>query len=274
MDTHEYELDPIKRLTRDIRTASATLSRDEARFLVDAYYQMQEDRKRSSNQVRALSESGEPHEVLTWLAENTATLERNIKSALDAFSTADPVGRWSKTIVGIGPVIAAGLSAHIDIMKAPTAGHIWSFAGQNPAVTWEKGQKRPWNASLKVLCWKIGESFVKTSNLEHDFYGHLWAKRKASEVAKNEAGDFADQAAAKLERFKIGKTTDAYKAYSCGKLPPGHLHARAKRWTVKLFLAHWQTVAYMYQTGAMPPKPYVLAQLGHAHEIQVPNWPF
>ena len=324
-------LDPIQRLTRDIRAASATLSRGEARFLVDAYYQMQEDRKRSSNQVRALSESGEPHEVLAWLAQNTATLERNIKNALDAFSTADFVGCWAKTIIGIGPVIAAGLSAHIDIEKAPTCGHIWRFAGVDPTVEWlgrdrakslvasvdgpltpevtrvlataanlnpehvlrlatvkATGEeqkltratltaalsKRPWNAKLKVLCWKIGESFVKTSNNDADVYGHLWAERKAQEVARNEAGDFADQAAAKLKRFKIGKSTEAYKAYAAGKLPPGHLHARAKRWAVKLFLAHWQTVAYRHATGRMPPKPYVLARLGHVHEIQVPNWPF
>ena len=273
-DTESPEIEPLKRLTRDLKAATTTLSPHEVRFLVDAYYQMQEDRKRSVNQVRALSSSGEPHEVLTWLAANTATLERNIKTALDAYSTADFVGRWAKSITGIGPVIAAGLSAHIDITRAPTVGHIWRFAGLDPTVTWAKKTKRPWNASLKTLCWKIGESFVKVSNHDQDVYGHLWADRKLKEIARNDAGELADQAQHKLATCKIGKTTDAYTHYSAGKLPPAHIHARAKRWSVKLFLAHWHSVAYRHHHGEMAPKPYALTILGHGHEVPVPYWPF
>jgi len=202
-------------------------------------------------------------------------LERSIKNALDAYGSASPVGRWAKSIVGIGPVISAGLLAHIDITKAPTVGHIWRFAGLDPTVTWEKGQKRPWNASLKTLCWKIGESFVKVSTHEDDVYGHLYVERKVKEQARNDAGALADQAAAKLDKFRIGKTTDAYAAYAAGKLPPGHLHARAKRWAVKLFLAHYHAVAFRDRFGIDAPKPYILTREGgHAHEITVPNWPF
>lgn len=267
-------LEPLQRLRKDLKEATTTLSRGEVRYLVDAYYQMQEDRKRSANQVRALSTSGEPHQVIGWLADNTGVLERNIKSALDAYSSSTDISRWAKSQVGIGPVIASGLEAHIDITKAPTVGHIWRFAGLDPTVKWEKKTKRPWNASLKTLCWKVGESFVKFSNHERDFYGHLWAERKAIEQAKNAEGAFADQAATKLATTKIGKTTDAYKYYVDGFLPPAHVHARAKRWAVKLFLAHWHHVAYRYATGEIPPKPYVISQLHHAHEITVPNSPW
>jgi len=273
-------LEPIQRLTRDLKKAAAggegttPMSLGEVRFLVDAYYTQQDNRKRTDSQVKALTAFGEPHEVIAWLFANTDLLERNIKNALDAYSSCDFMGRWSRSIMGIGPVISAGLSAHIDIKKAPTVGHIWRFAGLDPTTEWKKGKKRPWNAALKVLCWKIGESFVKVHNNEHDVYGHLYADRKAKEEAKNENGDFADQAAAKLERFKIGKTTDAYKAYSTGILPKGHIHARAKRWAVKLFLAHWHAVAYRHEFGTNAPKPYVLEHLGHTHAVQVPNWPF
>lgn len=45
------QLDPISRLNRDIREAATILGQVEARFLVDAYYIIQEDRKRSFNQV-------------------------------------------------------------------------------------------------------------------------------------------------------------------------------------------------------------------------------
>jgi hypothetical protein len=274
MEDTLLELEPITRLAKDVKAAAVTLTQDEARYLVDAYYMMQRDRIRSGNQVRALDESKEPHLVLSWLADNANTLEGNIKRALDAYSDRDIVGKWAKSITGIGPVIAAGLSAHIEIEKAPTVGHIWRFAGLDPTVTWARGEKRPWNASLKTLTWKIGESFVKVSNHESDVYGHIWAARKQQEIERNDAKQFADQAAAKLEKFKIGKSTDAYKAYAAGLLPPGHIHARAKRYAVKLFLAHWHAVAYREKFGSDAPKPYVISQLGHAHEIACPNWPF
>ena len=140
-------------------------------------------------------------------------------------------------------------------------------------MTWGKGEKRPWNARLKVVCWKAGESFVKVQNNDRDIYGTVYAERKALEQARNAEGLFADQAAAMLERKRIGKDTEAYKWYSQGMLPPAHIHARSTRYAVKLFLAHWHHVAYETEYAEEPPKPYVLTQLDHAHYIAPPNWP-
>lgn len=268
------ELDPVLRLTKDLKAASKELSDAEARYMVDTYYQMQRNRIRSGNQVQALAERSEPNRVVSWYADQNMVLENQIKRALDVYSMAHKVGQWSRSIVGIGPVIAAGLIAHIDIKRSNTAGKIWRFAGLDPTVTWEKGQKRPWNASLKTLCWKIGESFVKVSGHEEDVYGKLYLQRKALEIKRNDAGELAAQAEAKLKKFKIGKDTDAYAAYSVGKLPPAHIHSRAKRWAVKLFLSHWQQVAYFAEFGKPAPVPYVIQHLGHVDVIPPPNWPF
>lgn len=274
-DESNIPLEPLVRLSRDLKAAAATLSHQEARYLVDAYYQMQENRIRADGQIRAMIETEEPHDVLRWLSLNAAVLERNIKAALGKYATAHVVGQWSQSICGIGPVLSAGLLANIDITKAPTVGHIWRFAGLDPTVRWEKGEKRPWNASLKTLCWKIGESFVKVSGREEDVYGKLYLQRKAQEQARNEAGELSDQAAHKLATVRIGKKTDARKHYEAGHLPPAHVHARAKRWAVKLFLSHWHQVAYRAHYGVDAPKPYVLTPAGgHAHVIDVPHWPF
>lgn len=268
------DMEPVQRLTRDLKQAAVTLSADEARYLVDYYYTMQGDRIRSAHQGRTLEEAGEPHDVVSWLGTNTGILEQQVKRALDAYTDSLVVGRWAKSITGIGPIIAAGLSAHIDITKAPTVGHIWRFAGLDPTVRWEKKTKRPWNASLKTLTWKIGESFVKVSGNDADVYGKLYLKRKIVEVERNAAGLFAEQAEAKLATTKIGKDTEARKHYEAGHLPPGHLHARAKRWAVKLFLAHWHHVAHEAHYGMPPVKPYILTEAGgHAHFIAPPNWP-
>jgi hypothetical protein len=265
------DLEPVQRLTRDIKKASGAMTVNQARYFVDAYYALQEYRKAADNQVRALVAAGEPNEVMVWLATQAAVLEQQIRRVLDTWSDSQKAGQWAKSITGIGPVIAAGLLAHIDIRKTPTAGHIWSFAGLNPEMKWQKGAKRPWNANLKTLCWKIGESFVKVSGLESDIYGKVWLERKERETRMNDAGAYAEIAAARVAT--VGKTTDAYKAYAAGKLPPGHIHARAKRYAVKLFLSHYHHVAYMIAFGGKPPKPYILTQEGgHAHMIEPPNW--
>lgn len=265
--------DLVQRLSRDLVQAANTLGIVEARYLVDAYYQMQENRKVAGNQVRALEASKEPHLIIEWLHDQNHTLEAQIKRALDAWTETLPAARWAKSIVGIGPVISAGLAAHIEIERCNTVGKIWRFAGLDPTVRWEPKTKRPWNAALKCLCWKIGESFVKVSGREGAFYGKLYLQRKQIEQERNEAGKFADQAKSKLERFNIGKNTDAYAAYSAGKLPPAHIHSRAKRWAVKLFLAHYHHVAWKLATGQEPPKPYVIAHLGHADFMAPPNFP-
>ena len=267
------ELQPITKLTRDLRAAAQTLSPDEARYLVDAYYMMQENRIRSDAQIRALTESGEPHSVIDWLSANSTGIENGIKSALDRYSASHVVGQWARSQKGIGPVIAAGLLAHIDIHKAPTVGHIWNFAGLNPGVTWGKGEKRPWNAALKVLTWKMGESFVKVSGDDGAYYGALYKQRKLEEQARNDRGELAEQAAGVLEKKRIGKDTDAFKAYSVGRLPPAHIHARAKRWAVKIFLSHLHAVWHEVEFNRPAPEPYAIAHLGHAHLMKPPGWP-
>lgn len=263
----------VERLTRDLVKAAKTLSAKEARFLVDAYYMIQDNRIMAGNQIAALTRvtethpNEEPNEVLRWLLDQQGILENQIKRALDSYSDSDPLGEWARGVIGIGPVIAAGLLAHIDIEKAPTAGHIWRFAGLDPTSRWDKGQKRPWNAGLKTLCWKIGESFVKVSGNPKAIYGQLYKQRKELEMERNERHKFAEQAKAKLEKYRIGKDTDAYKAYSDGRLPPAHIHARAKRWAIKIFLSHYHAQAYRLKYGKEPPAPYAIAIQGHAHKI-------
>ena len=269
------ELEALNKLKRDIKNAGTTLSKEEARYLVDLYYQMQEYRKASDNQVRQLQkeDNKEPHETLAFFANNFRTLERNIKSVLQVYAESKPIGQWMLSICGIGPVISAGLMANIDITKVQTAGQIQAFAGLDPTREWNKGEKRPYNARLKTLCWKIGQCFIKVQNNEEDVYGKIFAIRKAYEIERNEKGERADQAKAKLERFNIKKTTDAYKWYSQGKLPPAHINQRASRYAVKIFLSHLFSVWYEMEHKEKPPKPYAIAILNHAHEIPIPNWP-
>src|SRR5258708_3008525 len=320
------------KLDKDLKEAASTLSAAEARFIVDAYYTVQDYRIRFNNQIRALSQSGEPHELIKWHAGNVQGLEKQYANALDKYSSAHPVGEWLRSIVGIGPVIASGLLAHIDIHKAPTVGHIINFVGYNPNIKWlgkagaagvvnqvlgsqrnaevteealvevaslanrkpdnirnlafdkEKDRitrasltaalaKRPWNADVKKLLFLLGESFIKVQNNPRDIYGKMYVELKRLESEANLLNYYQEQAENALQIKNYGKHTEPYKWYSDSKLPPAHIHARARRYAVRMFLSHLHQVWYEIEYGRPAPRPYAVEHLGHVHVILPPNWP-
>lgn len=267
------DLEMSEKLSKDLRKAAGSLTPGEVRYVVQSYYTLQGYRIAAVAQTKELSKREEPHELIEWLFKNFDLLEKEIVKTMDVFSDSRLVGRWAKSIYGIGPVLSAGLISHIDISIANTVGKIWRFAGLDPTVKWEKKEKRPWNADLKVLTWKIGESFVKVSNYEDDYYGKVYQKRKEIEEEKNSNGAFSDQASRILSEKNFRRDTTAKQCYTAGILPPGHIHARAKRYAVKLFLSHWHHVAYFEKFGEEPPKPYSIGIQGHADFIPPPNWP-
>jgi len=349
-------------LRKDLRAVADSLTVPQARFVVDNYYTWQGNRIAAHNQVVALTKSGEPRRALDYVEKAYQRFEDDTKAMLDQFTRTQHMGVWARSIMGVGPVLAAALIAHLDITKAETAGHFWRFAGLDPTIKWlgTKGAaelvdkvlkqcdadtitaevlallaqtthrrheviermvtdptsgrysvatakkalaRRPWNASLKVVCWKLGESFVKVANYERDYYGKKIVQRKLYETDKNLRGDYSEQAEQKLRDFNIGRDTDAYYYYAgrltpdmartiaalpaaqrqakvraiagavgsgLPMLPPGHIHARCKRWAVKLFLSHWHGEAYRKHHGKEPPAPYPIAFLGHAHYMPAP----
>ena len=266
----------VERLKRDViaalKSGEMKMSRDEIRYLVDTYYQIQKVRQQSGNQEFAQSKEPEPCFVVSYLHDQLTVLENQLVRVFDAWTDQHRVGVWAKEQYGIGPVIAAGLLAHIDIEKAPHVGHILSFAGQVPPdlIKWEKGQKRPFNLKLKVLCWKIGDSFCKFSGRDECYYGKLYRKRKELEVQNNESGGNAECAKATLEKKKIREKATRL-CYDNGKLPPGRVDLRARRWAVKIFLSHWHMVAYWDRWHVVPPMPYPIAHLGHADLLMPPG---
>lgn len=302
------DFEALTKLTKDLKDASKLLSRKEARYLVDIYYAIQDFRMQAASQIRSADEE-EPNRVTGWVFESTKKIEENIKRALGTFAAEYRVGQWLQSLVGIGPVISAGLLAHLDVRNRPTAGHFISFAGIDPSAKWEKGQKRPWNAQLKTLIvFKLGESIVKTQNHPKTFYGKIFKERKIKEWQKNLAGDFAVEASKGEER--VGDETNASLWYSGqikpdwakmildneeltfplripkhaldepGKhpmLPPAHIHARARRFLAKIFTSHLHHVMYEDYYQKAPPFPYAFEKLkeqDHRHYIAPPDWPY
>lgn len=268
-----FDFPMFTRFARDVRSMSADLDSTSARNIVDAYYTLQENRMAFAAQARELEKQESPHELVAFMAHNLQIMEKALKYPLERFAESSVAGEWALSQYGIGPVLAAGLSAHIDITKAPTAGSVWRYAGLDPTQTWEKGQKRPYNAELKTLCWKIGQSFMKFSGKEECFYGQLYKQDKARRIAKNEAGDYADFAKSILDKknFKANQTRAKLES---GILSDAQIDAQARRFAVKIFLSHYHAVAYQAHHGEPAPRPYIIAHGDHVHEIAIPNNPF
>lgn len=343
----------VQRLTKDLAESAREMSPTEARFLVDYYYITQDDRIRFKSQIRSMDEGNEPNLVLQWLAAQAATMEAQVKKALDKYTDNHPIGSWIKSLYGFGPVLSAGFLAHIDIRQAPTAGHIWSYAGLATGKEWvsadiaarwvaENGldvvkagiafnrkpdnlyrmattdvdgneikmtaktlaaaiSRRPWNAELKKLCYKVGDCLIKFSNVEECYYGRLFRERLNYEWQKNLAGDYA----AKARSSVYDKSTEAYGwvagCFNAGAiapmveagqslaavnvkklkgapgsghpmLPPAHILARARRYAVKIFLSHLHEVWYEHEFKRRVPNPFVIEHGGHVHRIKVPNY--
>lgn len=132
--------------------------------------------------------------------------------------------------------------------------------------------KPPYNKDLKSLCYLIGESFCKNQN-RGSLYGEIFKERKALETLRNENGEFADQAAKLLKEKNYSKDTDTYKYLIQGKLSPGHIVARARRYATKIFLTHFFEATHISERGTTPPSLYVIEHMGHKDYI-APEVPF
>lgn len=260
----------IRKAMSEFGPASENAARD-VRFITRYYYAIQDDRKRTHSQLRESLLRNENNLLLKYLAAQTQEIEKAVKYAMESYTDQHEVGHWLKQIYGIGPVIAAGIVAHIDIKKAVTSGHIESFAGYNPNMVWPEKTKRPYNADLKVLFYHAGCSFMKFSGNDDCVYGKWFLQKLGEYKARNEAGEYAAQAAEGLKKYK--KETVAYATCLQGKLPGAQIVARARRWTIKLFISHLHEYWYTKYHGEPPAKPYAISILGHAHHIRFGEYP-
>jgi hypothetical protein len=237
--------------------------------IVELYYDCQEHRKRHAAKKR----TEEPRDLDAWFFEYLHFGEALIQAKLQKWVESDaPVeSRWAYSQYGIGPVLAAGLAAHIDISKANSPSALWKFAGLAPGFDRRiKGEKLQYNSRLKTLCWKIGDSFVKFSGQEECFYGGLYREFKAEEIRRNESGHYKKAAAELLATKNWRDDTVTKTRLLEGKLSDAHIDNKARRRAVKIFLVHYWGEGR--KARGLPVRgPYVGQVLGHDGIIPPPN---
>lgn len=285
LDSLDSEITNIEKM--DLRTIRKNnITNGEVRDLVKLYYQIQDIRIGTSNRVYAEVKIGVLEKIITkpfllaYVKHQLFKFEETIAKFLKVYAESHPVGRWLLSITGIGPVIAAGMLAYIDIERCQSAGSIWHLAGYTGVREIDKrmrGQKAQHNPEFKVLCWKAGDSFVKQASREKDVYGKIYKAQKDWYIEKNELGAFAEVASWNIVNKNFKKSSDdnsdnvAYGAYSMGKLPNAHIDAMARRYAVKIFLSHLFEVWYEHHHGVKIPAPYEVRILGHKHIFHPPN---
>lgn len=77
----DFIIESVKRLTKDQRVAFQSLGEQEARFLVDQYYTVQDNRIATSAQIRSMTKEGEPVHVLSLTRDNYEQLEKTPRLA-------------------------------------------------------------------------------------------------------------------------------------------------------------------------------------------------
>ncbi len=200
-------------------------------------------------------------------------LEGMFDESLNAFESAEKIAskamvkylpgipiweQWLKHVRGMGDVLAAQLVAMVQpIGDFDTPSKLWAYAcgvpGDDGRVGLKKGEQPHHNTALKVVCYLIGEAFIKSPPRKEGqvSYREFYDRYKARDAEKH---------AAEMVQFLADKKTG--KAVGGGRWSDLHMNTRARRYAYKMFLSHlWQV---MREIEGLPIRvPYVIEQLGH-----------
>ncbi|MCX7618910.1 transposase [Tepidiforma sp.] len=292
---------PGQALLADLRRflSRRSLSDHEVRYFVSIYLTVQRHRIALGNHAAASARAGLTSSTIEAYRDSVAAIEEAMVPMLGRWAKSTERGRWVSSIRGIGPIIAAGLTAYATINYCRDPHHLWAYAGLVP------GSSQRFSRAFRRMAYYAGESFVRSGS----YYRRLYEQRKAYEWRRNLSGGNADQALAAAARAQsagaraflegqvdpdrlvglmvLGKPAIAANGNPSraiiavgGKgvpmLTPGHIDRRARRWTVKLLLSHfsqvaWESAADTAREPWLPPR--ALREMNHHDYIAPPNWP-
>jgi hypothetical protein len=239
-DDGDTDLTRIKQFLwdADLKKAVTALSPREVRFLVSAYYMLQDNRKRSKSQFDRLEDRKEPNQVLGWLFKSSNYLERQIKQALQHYADNHPVGVWAQSNYGIGPVISAGLLSYVRMEEGvtQTAGQMFRFGGMDPTDKW-LGQKGASDLLAKVVGPKgpasTEEHFIQIASAIHR--KPEWVRQRLADQKRKEQTDILARrpwnAGFKTLIWKIGESF--MKFSGSPECYYGHVYVQRKVYEVK-----------------------------------------
>lgn len=226
-------------------------------FLTDAMLAIQ--RWRVATQVRNthLTKRDKLDEDTRAVFDKILETEEFIEERVARLITQHPAYSWFSRVKGVGKENIAKVVGLVDISRAPTISSLWKFAGYHvvdgKGAKKTKGQKLEYNSVLRTMCWRLGGSLMKAKGKYFDFY---LAQKERSVRELTERG-VTIVPAAQLPKDKNNKHYEPE-----GMISEGHVHARALRKMVKLFLAQLWLV-WREAEGLPTRAPYVHEHQGH-----------
>jgi len=225
-------------------------------MLVDAG--LKTEKLRVATQVRRthLGLRGREDKLTDELLDRVGDLEKWIDDTIAELIQAHPAYPWFSRVRGVGRENIAKVIGQIDIEKADTISALWKFCGYSVdngyAPKRIKGDTLHYNSNLRSMCWRLGSSLLRAKGRFYEYY----LVEKDKYVQRYQGQGMSIVPATSLPKVN-GKKQETDTIIS-----EGHVHNRALRKMIKLFLAClwliWRQVE-----GLPVTKPYVIDKLGH-----------
>jgi len=239
------------------------------RALVEVYYDVQKTRIAAQHRIRKAGEHGLSEAsvelLMDWVNERMEKQETELKAMVLKQINDEPLWKeWLEGVKGVGPCIAGGLMAWVgDCSRFDTISKLWAYCGMHvvdgEAPRRKRGERANWNGTLRTLCWKAGQSFVRVGEGYRDLYLQEKARLR---LLHAEPIPFDPP---RLKKLKPGEEAPAGEIM---RFSDGHIDAMARRHTAKIFLAHyWQRAREL--AGLPIRAAYVVEHLGHTTPIPV-----
>ncbi|MFW6041269.1 MAG: hypothetical protein ACOC85_05480 [Thermoplasmatota archaeon] len=164
--------------------------------------------------------------------------------------------RWLEDVLGIGPVLGAGLVRFFNYCETyPYVSSLWKHSGLHPkgAKGPTKGEKLDYDPDRKTFAWKVMDSFVKWRT---EPYRGIYDSEKERQSKRMELKEEGREDEFKGTAPKNGK----------------HVDFRARRKAVKIFLQHYWVISRQLK-GLSTEPPYVHDKLKHDNYIKPPHIP-
>jgi len=152
-----------------------------------------------------------------------------------------PIYSWLKSIKGVGHLLSAQLISYIDIKKFRQVSSLWHYSGMHVnngiAPRRSKGNKIDWNPQMRMICYKISDSFIKQRTPK---YREIYDKEKEKQLKLLDEATTTKKTSRVLPKSKRKKEETIQDMNTTFNLSPpqskGHADMRARRKAVKEFL--------------------------------------
>lgn len=235
------------------------------------YLDVQEMRKATANRIRRMRELGVGESYfgpLLAALDQCEVVERDVEKELVRWMMDHPLRRWIEAERGIGlPAVARLLALTGPITPVetdesgrvlagfPNVAKLWAYCGyavdtDGHAPRRRRGKRLGFNPMARVLCYRIGDAIVKTSNtrilkdgteLQAGKYRAIYDTKKAEYQAREPRGESQC-------RFGQWHKNDSGKTIACGA---AHVDNAARRYAIKAFLrdlwVEWMSVVEVDQ---------------------------